>query len=229
MKKISIGLNAAGDVIIAKSATASKRKKLPVKIEGMTVSTSRDREPVYGVPIGKTDKALSIQVSGTKENAKGDLGMTGDGFVVRVPEIDLIFGKILNIILQTDGNKLVFSSNKIEASPSFSFAFDPPDASQPSYVFTLRRTKLLAKKRITISLDAKSGVISFADNDSKGSYSLEITKINADGNENVFRTAEITSKAANRFQVDFKNWDGICLRIDDDGKGFADEKCDPLK
>jgi hypothetical protein len=54
MKYISIGLNAAGDVLIAKS----KVKKISdAKIEEITVSTSRDREPVYRVPISEKFQA----------------------------------------------------------------------------------------------------------------------------------------------------------------------------
>ncbi len=222
MKKISIGLNARGDISIAKSKT--KHKKLP----DITVSTSRDREPVYGVPIGKSDKLLTIKVSGTKENAKGDLGMTGDGFVVRVLGIELSNGKILNINLQTAGNKIEYLSNKAEENPSFSFAVDPTVATEPSYSFKLKRTKLLAKKKITVSLDIKNGTINFADNDTKGSYSLEITKINADGSEDNFSNSEISSKKANLFHVDFKNWSKICLRNNDNGKGFGAENCKPI-
>jgi hypothetical protein len=226
MKYISIGLNAAGDVLIAKSKT---KKISDAKVQEITVSTSRDREPVYRVPIDKNDKNLTIKVSGTKENAKGDLGITGNGFVIRILEINLITDKIITVNLQTDGNKIDYVSNKLEEIPSISFAFDPPNATDPSYIFKLKRTKLLAKKKITIGLDAKNGTITFADNDLKGNYSIEITKINADGSEENFTKAEIQSKKANKFQLNFKNWKAICLQNDIDGKGFANDKCNPLK
>jgi hypothetical protein len=226
MKYISIGLNAAGDVIIAKS----KVKNISdAKVEEITVSTSRDREPVYRVPIDKNDKNLTIEVSGTTENKKGDLGITGKGFVIRILGIILSHDKIIKINLQTDGNKIDYVSNKLEEMPSFSFAFDPPNATDPSYIFKLKRTKLLAKKKIKIGLDIKNGAINFADNDLKGSYSIEITKINADGSEETFVKPEISSKKANKFQLNFKNWNAICLQNDIDGKGFANDKCNPLK
>jgi hypothetical protein len=226
MKYISIGLNAAGDVLIAKS----KVKKISdAKVEEITVSTSRDREPVYRVPISENDKNLTIEVSGTTENRKGDLGITGKGFVVRVLAINLSTDKIITINLQTAGNKIDYVSNKLEETPSFSFAFDPPNATDPSYIFKLKRTKLLAKKKVTITLDAKNGTFNFADNDVKGSYSIDITKINADGTEETFTDAEISSKKANRFQMNFKNLKAICLQNDIDGKGFANDKCNPLK
>ena len=224
MKYISIGLNAAGDVLIAKS----KVKKIS-GVEEITVSTSRDREPVYRVPIGENDKNLAIKVSAGKENAKGDLGITGDGFVVRVLGIELSNDKIITVNLQTDGNKIDYVSNKPEEMPSFSFAFDPPNATDPSYTLKLKRTKLLAKKKIIISLDAKNGTINFADNDLKGSYSIEITKINADGSEEMFTNRTILSKKSNKFQLNFKNWKAVCLQNDIDGKGFANDKCNPLK
>ncbi len=226
MKYISIGLNAAGDVIIAKS----KVKNISdTNVESITVSTSRDREPVYRVPIDKNDKNLTIEVSGTTENKKGDLGITGEGFVVRILGIILSNDKIVKINLQTDGNKIDYVSNKLEEMPSFSFAVDPPNATNPSYIFKLKRTKLLAKKKIIISLDAKNGTINFADNDLKGSYSIEITKINADGSEEIFAKPEIQSKKSNRFQINFKNLKQVCLQNDIDGKGFANDKCNPLK
>ncbi len=227
MKKISIGLNAAGDVLITKSK--SPGKKAPDKIEGLTVSTARDRESVYGVPISDKDKNLTIRVSGTKEKATGDLGISGGNFVVRILGIALSADKILTVNLQTDGNKIEYVSNKIEENPGFSFALDPAEAAQPSYIFKLKRTKLPARKKITVSLDAANGTINFADNALSGSYSLEITKINADGSEDSFSSPEVSSKKANRFQLDFKNLKEVCLRIDDDGKGFADEKCNRLK
>jgi hypothetical protein len=226
MKYISIGLNAAGDIVIAKSKV---KNMSDAKVEEITVSTSRDREPVYRVPISENDKHLTIEVSGTTENRKGDLGITGNGFVIRILGIILSNDKIISINLQTDGNKIDYISNKPEEMPSFSFAFDPPNATDPSYIFKLGRTKLIAKKKITINLDAKNSTFNFADNDLKGSYSIEITKINADGSEENFTNPEIQSKKANKFQLNFKNWKAICLQNDIDGKGFANDKCNPLK
>jgi hypothetical protein len=220
MKNISIGLNAAGDVLITKNG---------VKVNDMTASTSRDREPVYRVPIGEKDEKLTIRVSGQKENAKGDLGIAGNGFVVRVLAISLSRDKIIMVNLQTGGNKIDYVSNKPEETPSFSFAFDPPNATDSSYIFKLKRAKLIAKKKIIISLDAKNGTFNFSDNDVKGSYSLEITKINVDGSEEIFTNADISSKKANKFQLNFKDWKAICLQNDIDGKGFANDKCNPLK
>jgi hypothetical protein len=226
MKYISIGLNAAGDVLIAKSKT---KNIADTNVESITVSTSRDREPVYRVPIDKNDKNLTIKVSGTTENKKGDLGITGKGFVIRILGIILSNDKIISINLQTDGNKIDYVSNKLEETPSFSFAFDPPNATDSSYIFKLKRTKLLAKKEITIGLDAKNATFNFADNNVKGGYSIEITKINADGSEETFAKPDISAKKSNRFQLNFKNWKAICLQNDIDGKGFANDKCNPLK
>jgi hypothetical protein len=226
MKYITVGLNSAGDVVISKS----KSKNISdTKIEGIAVSTSRDREPVYRVPIGEKDKNLTIAVYGTAMSKKGDLAFTGEGFVIRVLDIILSNDKIITVNLQTNGNKIDYISNKSEEIPSFSFAFDPPNATDPSYIFKLKRTKLLAQKKITISLDTKNGTMNFADNDSKGNYSIEITKINADGSEETFTNAEISSKKANRFQINFINWKQICLKNDIDGKGYANDKCNTIK
>ncbi|MBA2735764.1 MAG: hypothetical protein H0U50_03140 [Pyrinomonadaceae bacterium] len=234
-KMLSIGLNASGEILII-SPDGKKlgydvvTKKTYDEIKGATISTSRDREPVYKVPISNLTGDLTIRVFGKTRQTKGDLGISGNGFILRTIGLALEPRKVFTIILRPDLSKIQFSANAIVENPTFNLAIDPPTATDPSYIFKLTRTKLALKKTITIALDLTAGTLNFSDNGlPKNIYSLQATKIDTTGAEKNFANPKIISTKANRFQFDFKNWDEIingCLKIDENADGFGDEKCE---
>lgn len=234
-KMVSIGLNASGEILII-SPDGKKlgydvvTKKSYDEIKGATTSTSRDREPVYKVPITNLAGDLTIRVFGRTRQTKGDLGISGSGFTLRAVGLSLEPKNVFTIILRPDLGKIQFSANSIVESPTFNLAIDPPVATDPSYIFKLTRSKLALKKIMTIALNLTAATLDFRDNGlPKNTYSLQATKINADGGEQNFTNPKIISTKANRFQFDFKNWDektGSCLKIDENASGFSDEKCE---
>ncbi len=233
MKNLTIGLNASGDVLITKAEGQRigfdvVSKKAVNEIKDSVISRSTSGEPLYRLPVGESEKSLMIKVFGKTPKTKGNLSITGDGFVIRLIGLELEPTKILTITFQPNGHKLEFFSNQAEESLKFNFAIDPPDGKQPSYIFKLERLNLAVDKKTSLSLDLKAGTFTFFDDSKQGSYSLNLTRINLDGSENAFSQTEITSKKSNRFQLDFKNWDGksgICLRTDENKKGFGATKC----
>lgn len=237
IKFLSIGLNASGDLKITRAD--GKRlgfdaitKKSYNEIPDATISTSRDREPVYRLPIIDSEKSFTIKVFGRKDNKKADLAITGENFVVRFVGLSLVEGKIFTIKISPQGNNITFSCNKKTELPTFTFAVDSPDANQASYILKLNRTDFNVAKLLNIILDSNN-ILRFKDNDKPNAvYTLNIIKINADGTENTFSSPEITSKNANNFELDFNKWngtEGICLRNDKNRNGFKDEKCLNLK
>ena len=232
---LNIGLNAAGDVLIItpngkKIGYDAGAKKNYEEIKDATVSTARDREPVYRIPVGETNKDLTIRVFGKTRLTKGDLAISGEGFTMRVIGLALEPGKIFTIVISPDLSNIQFSANAIVAAPNFSFAVDPPVATDPSYIFKITRSKLALKKTIAIALDLTAATLSFSDNGlPKNTYSLNAAKINADGTERNFTSPKIFSAKTNQFQFDFKHWDekiNGCLKIDKNANGFSDEKCE---
>ena len=236
MKNLTIGLSAPGDVLITKAdgkriGFEAVNKKFYNEIKESLISQSTSGEPLYKFPINETEKNLTIKVFGKTPQTKGNLSITGDGFVIRLIELELEPSKVLTIVLQPNGQKLEFSSNQAEELLKFNFAIDPPDGKQPSYIFKIERAKLFAAKKISLNFDAGKQTFDFIDNSPLGSYSVNLTRINPDGSQNKFLQSEITSKKINHFQLDFKKWDGksgICLRVDEDKKGFAAAKCRSL-
>ena len=232
---LNIGLNAAGDVLIItpngkKIGYDAGAKKNYEEIKDSTVSTARDREPVYRIPVGETNKDLTIRVFGKTRLTKGDLAISGDGFIMRVTGLALEPKNIFTIVLRPDLSKIQFSANFVVAAPTFNVAIDPPAATDPSYIFKLTRSKLALKKTITIALDLTTSTLNFSDDGlPRNTYSLTVTKIDATGTEKTFANPKIVSAKANRFQFDFKIWDektNGCLKIDKNASGFSDEKCE---
>lgn len=234
-KMLSVGLNASGGVLIIspdgkKLGYDAVTKKTYDEIKGATASTSRDREPVYKVPVNDSTKDWTIRVFGKTKQTKGDLGISGNGFTFRVVGLALDPKSVFTIILRPDLGKIRFSANSIVQNPSFNLAVDPPVTTDPSYIFKLTRSKLALKKIITIGLNLSAGNLDFSDNGfPKNIYSLQATKIAANGGELNFTNTKIISTKANRFQYDFKNWDektSGCLKIDENADGFSEEKCE---
>ncbi|MBX7172446.1 MAG: hypothetical protein K1X72_15875 [Pyrinomonadaceae bacterium] len=235
VKKLTIGLNASGDILITKAdgkriGFDSNNKRAFNEIRDSLISQSTSGNPLYHIPISDKEKNLTIKVFGNTPNTKGNLSITGDGFVIRLIGLELEPSKVLTISLKPNGQKLEFYSNQAEEMLKFNFAIDPPDGKEPSYLFKIERTKLFAAKKISLNLDIGNGTFDFIDDSPPiGNYSLNLTRINLDGTQNEFSKSEITSKKANIFQLDFKKWDQICLRNGENKKGFSKSKCQPLK
>lgn len=234
-KMLSIGLNAPGEVLITspdgrRIGYDAVAKKTYDEIKGGGVSTARDREPVYRVPVGSATQNLTIRVFGKTKLTKGDLGISGDGFTLRAIGLALEPRRIFDIVLRPDLSEIRLSGNAIIENPTINLAVDPPLADQPSYIFKLARSKLLPKKLIRISLNLTARILNFGDNGTpKSTYSLQATRIDAAGGEQNYAAPKIVSTKSNQFQFDFKKWiekaDG-CLKIDENANGFDDEKCE---
>ena len=234
-KMLSIGLNASGEILIIspdgkKLGYDAAAKKTYDEIKGATTSTARDREPVYNVPVSNSTGDLTIRVFGKTRQTKGDLGISGNGFILRTIGLALEPRKVFTVILRPDLSKIQFSANSIVENPTFNLAIDPPSATDPSYIFKLTLSKLALKKTMTIALNLTAATLNFSDNGlPKNIYSLQATKIDASGAEKIFANPKIISTKTNRFQFDFKNWDekiNGCLKIDENADGFGDEKCE---
>lgn len=231
-------MNAPGELLITNAAgkrigyDAVSGKEINT-IAGASVSVLRNRPPVYIVPVIDETRPFKIQVSGKTLTGKVtiDLAMTGEGFVTRFDNITLDPNELLAATMNSNGRELTFTAGNDGETPSLSFAVDPPPAAKkPSYIFRLSRvSNLSAGKTIKATLDLNKGKFYFGDNDlPKSEYNLSVTRINADGTENVLMKDNIAFGNVNRYLLDFGKWSDTtapCFYADEKGKRFAAEKC----
>ena len=236
-KTVRINLNAPGELFIINSAgkrigyDAATGKEINT-IAGASVSVLKNRPLLYIVPFADATRPFKIQIYGKTltEKATTDLALTGEGYVARFDDITLDPNEILSATMSPNGQELTFTASADGETPVFSFAIDPPlNSKQPSYIFKLSRSNLSAGKTIKATLDAKKGKFYFGDDDSqKAEYAVNVTRINADGTENVLTKDKISFGKANRYLLDFGRWsntDAPCFYADDKGSRFANEKC----
>jgi len=237
-KTVRINLNAQGELLITNAAGKrigydSLTGKEIKTIAGASISVLRNRPPVYIVPFADATRALKIQISGKTltEKATIDLAMTGEGYVTRFDDITLDPNETLSATMSPNGQELTFTAGVDGETPALSFAVDPPPtaAKQPSYIFKLSRSNLSAGKTIKATLDVKKGKFYFGDDDlQKAEYVLNVTRVNADGTENVLTKDKISFGKTNRYLLDFGKWNGTdapCFYADDNGSRIANEKC----
>jgi hypothetical protein len=85
---------------------------------------------------------------------------------------------------------------------------------------------------LTAKFDRKTGKLAFRDSDGDDDvYDIDVKRISPNGTEQNYETNNIEADAKNNSEADFgSGWNGkdaVCVKEDDEGNGFADEKCEP--
>jgi hypothetical protein len=234
-RTVTIGLNAPGSVLI----TAPDGKRLGDRptdgkrfseIENGRISTSRNREPVYRVPVSKGAGDLMITIGSRTLADRPDLGISGPGFTIRLIKLPVSPSRSFRIAFDAYGPSISISSIGGGYDPDVRFAVDPDDARSPSSILAIRRDRIPAGRTLVVSFG--SG-FEFSDNAGSGArYSVNVTVIGADGKEANYSTSVRKSTAGSRYRIEFppaSRETVPCVRTDDDGKGFGDAECRELK
>jgi hypothetical protein len=190
--------------------------------------------PLYYVPYEDSGEPYTIEFSGKnlKTESVFDFVFSAPGFTVGFDGIRLDPNETLKATVSRDGEEITFTTSATDGeTPEVFFAFDPEDDSDASYITEIGGVALTARKRLTYNFDFENLKLYFSDDDgNEDAYDIELIRINADGSEDVYQQKDLNIGKADRYQMDFGDWDGgedtMCFKDDEDGDGFDDETCD---
>ncbi|HEX3100195.1 MAG TPA: hypothetical protein VHQ01_00310 [Pyrinomonadaceae bacterium] len=232
-KSLTISVSAAVDVLIT-NADGKRVGRDLVKdqtyseIAGADVRRLPGRQPIYEVPVGPSNKPLTIMIFGRETTKNVDLSITGPNFVFGVNDIQFEKEAVITVGIAPNGSLLRYSSTIVSATPRISLAIDPTDSKKPSYIFDIHRNPMEKGENLSVFHTGET-YFGFGDNSkSLATYELKIKRINADGGGGEFNRAELKAKRANNFLVDLTKWSAVslpCLRADDDAKGVTKAQC----
>lgn len=185
--------------------------------------------PVYLLPIDKSGKPYTIQISGKplKSKVETDLTLTGPGFLVGFKGIHLDALENLKVTASLDGKQLSFTAGQSGETPTIFYAVSAGHG-KPSYKFEVSTLKLSSGKTLSATLDTLAGRLFFKDTDEKrNKYSVMMRRTNPDGTRQVYQLHDISFGASDNYVMEFGKWDGsgaVCFKVDD-GKGFDQTGC----
>ena len=187
--------------------------------------------PHFTFPYEESEEPYKIVFSGKylDEESVLDFVFCAPGFTVGFSEIRLDPNEILTATISADGEEISFTASRDGETPEVFFAFDPVDDSQSSYLTLIEGVALTAGKALFYNFDFENGKLYFSDNDgNEDSYDIELVRVNADGTRQVYTNSNLDIGKADRYEMDFADWDGkgeMCFKDDEDGDGFDDEQC----
>ncbi len=189
--------------------------------------------PHYTLPyIDSEDADYKILFSGKYLADESDLDFvyTAPGFTVGFSGILLDPRETLEATMSTDGQKITFKASADGETPEVFFAVDPDKDDDASYFAYIEGLELTAGKTLTYDFDFEKGKLFFSDDDgNEDNYDIKLIRVNADGTTNVFEIDDLDIGKADRYEMDFRDWDGkspICIQDDDDDDGLFDDETD---
>lgn len=188
--------------------------------------------PHYTIPYNETGEPYTIVFSGknlTEESAL-DFVFSAPGFTVGFDGIKLDPNETLTATVSRDGEQITFKASAADAeTPEVFFAFDPENDEEASYIATIGGVELTRNKTLTYEFDFENGKLFMSDDDgNEDNYDIELIRINADGTEPVYEQEDLNIGKADKYEMDFGDWDGkgsMCFKDDEDSDGFDDEQC----
>jgi hypothetical protein len=185
----------------------------------------------YTLPYQESEKPYTIVFSGKNltEESNLDFVFSAPGFAVGFDGIRLDPNETLTATISPDGEEITFTASADGETPEVFYAFDADEKEQASYITTIGGVELTANKTLAYNFDFENGKLFFSDNDgNEDEYDIELIRINADGSEQVYKQNDLNIGKADRYEMDFGDWDGegaMCFKDDEDGDGFNDEEC----
>ena len=187
--------------------------------------------PEYSMPYhpeAKNPYKVVISGKNLKKETEANLEIAGPGFLVGLDGILLDPNENLAISIAPDFESITFTASADGETPSLYFTTED-GADQPSYSFEVGGITLDGGKSLTMTIDVENLKVFFKDNDgNEDAYDIEIERTNPDGTKIKYSSKDFEMKGDDNYEIDLKNWDGKeppCIEDDDDGDGFADEKC----
>ncbi len=188
--------------------------------------------PNFAIPYEEADDEYKIVFSGKylDEESDFDFVFSAPGFTVGLSGIRLDPRETLTATISYDGEEISFTSSADGETPDIFFAFDDEDDRQASYLTEIGGVELIRGTTLTFNFDFENGKLFMADNDgNEDAFDIELIRINANGSEQVYVQRDLDIGKADRYEMDFGDWDGkgpMCFKDDEDGDGFDDEICD---
>ena len=187
--------------------------------------------PQYFVPYEETGEPYTIVFSGKNLDQESylDFVFSAPGFTVGFDEIRLDPNETLTATISHDGQEISFTASADGETPEVFYSFDPQDDADASYLTDIEGIELTGGKRLFYDFEFENGKLFFSDDDgNEDSFDIELTRINADGSEQVYIQNDLDIGKADKYEMDFGDWDGegtMCFKDDEDANGFADEEC----
>jgi hypothetical protein len=186
----------------------------------------------YTLPYRESEEPYTIVFSGKNltEESNLDFVFSAPGFTVGFDGIRLDPNETLTATISPDGEEITFTASAADGeTPEVFYAFDADEEEQASYITMIEGVGLTANKTLAYDFDFEKGKLSFSDDDgNEDEYDIELIRINADGSEQVYKQNDLNIGKADRYEMDFGDWDGegeMCFKDDEDGDGFNDEEC----
>jgi hypothetical protein len=187
--------------------------------------------PQYYLPYEDTGNPYTIVFSGKNLTTESDFDFvfSAPGFTVGFDGIRLDPNETLTATVSHDGEQISFTASDDGETPEVFFAFDPDEDENASYITLIGGIELSARKKLTYDFDFENGKLFFSDDDgNEDDYDIELIRINEDGTEQIFKDNDLDIGKADKYEMDFGDWDGkspMCFKDDEDGDGFDDEQC----
>jgi len=214
------------------SKTNRSYNEIPDAISDLLVGGLGFDLPHFTFPYEESGDPYRIVFSGKYLTAESvmDFVFSGPGFTVGFSNIRLDPNETLTAEISRDGEQITFTASADGETPEVFYAFDADTTQGASYITTIGGVALDKGKALTYEFDFDMGKLFFSDDDgNEDNYDIDLIRINADGTEQLFQQNDLDIGKADRYEMDFGNWDGkgpICFKDDEDGDGFDDEECD---
>ena len=185
----------------------------------------------YTLPYEESEEPYTIVFSGRnlEEESLLDFIFAAPGFTVGFDGIKLDPDETLTATISRDGEQITFTASNDGETPEVFFAFDSADADNASYITMIDGVELVAETTLTYDFNFEDGKLFFSDDDgNEDEYDIELIRINADGTEQVYVQNDLDIGNADKYEMDFADWDGegeMCFKDDEDGDGYEDEAC----
>jgi hypothetical protein len=206
--------------------------EIPDSVSQILIGGLGEDLPHFTFPYEAHEEPYTIVFSGKylDEESVLDFVFSAPGFTVGFSELHLDPNETLTATISSDGEEISFTASSDAETPEVFFAFDPEDDTEASYFTLIEGVELTAGKALFYNFDFENGKLFFSDNDgNEDAYDIELVRVNADGTRQVYTNSDLDIGKADRYEMDFSEWDGkgeMCFKDDEDGDGFGDEQCD---
>lgn len=183
--------------------------------------------PLYRLPFRYDGAPYTVLISGknNQRETNVDLTYSGPGFTIGFDGILVDPGEVIAMTISPDGEQLSFTSSEDGETPEIYYAVDDGDR---SFKFELDGAKLKPGKTLTVVYNIQNNHFNFYDNDGDDDkYDVDYTRYNSDGTEWYYETDDIDFGTADRYEMDFSDWDGksaVGVKADEEGDGFDDDE-----
>ena len=180
-------------------------------------------EPIYYVPTG-IEFTVTVDGSELTAPSMSSLAMIGHGYVLGVENINLDPGQKDTITFSADGTTIAYKT-EANKSPDMILGIETAAA---DYEFFVKGADIESGGTVILHLDQAEGrmSISTAANEEYGTYELEMTRIDEQG-EQVFSHSDVNLEANDTAHVEYATWQGngseLSLEIDKGSDGTVDE------